>query len=84
MGTEKHPKGLPKLDQHLVEDPTCDLIPAQAMGQEGSCNTYFPCTKTREEGDTSQAEEWQPEYKVTCMRDFCIDWAILGRILCLG
>lgn len=22
VGTEKHPKGLPKPDQHLVEDPT--------------------------------------------------------------
>lgn len=47
--------------------PPCDLIPAQTVGQEGSCDTHFPCTKTGEKGDTPQAEVRQPEYKVTCV-----------------
>lgn len=48
----------------LEKTAPCDLIPAQAVGQEGSCNAHFPCTKTREEGDTPQAKVWQPEPKV--------------------
>lgn len=39
----------------LERTPPCDLIPAQAVGQEGSCNTHFPCTRP---------EVWQPEFEV--------------------
>lgn len=39
----------------LEGTPPCDLIPAQAVGQEGSCNAHFPCAKTREEGDAPRA-----------------------------
>lgn len=84
MGTEKHPRAYPSWTSILERTPPCDLIPARAVGQEGSVRTHFMCTQTREEGDTAQAEVWQPESKVPCLRKPSIERATLGRTLCLG
>lgn len=54
-GPRNTQRACPSQASILEGTPPCDLIPAQAVGQEGSCNAHFPCAKTREEGDTPQA-----------------------------
>ena len=68
----------------LERTAPCDLIPARAVGQEGSCNARLPCAKTREEGDIPKAKVWRLESEVMRLGALCNEWATLGRTLYLG
>lgn len=55
-GMRNTQRACPSQASILEGAPPCDLIPAQAVGQEGSCNAHFPWAETGREGDTPQAQ----------------------------
>lgn len=56
----------------MERTPPCDLIPAQAVGQEGSCNTHFPCTRP------GSREILHRQRSGSQSSRSCTEWAISG------